>query len=137
MLFTVKQKNGMLCHGFDFQFWVLFLFPFMFITQSKSKTQITRSVHCKFNCISVNYIGTRHDIYSTNEYNRVQPNNTNIAQVIGPHSKCSIKEISNFLPNFRLQNNILKRHFQVIFSFQVCLCDLGLVLKSKNCNFIT
>ena len=34
------------------------------ITQSKlSKTQITRSVHCKFNCIAVKYNGTWHGIY--------------------------------------------------------------------------
>ena len=30
-------------------------------TQSKSKTQITRSVHCKFNCITVKYNGTQHN----------------------------------------------------------------------------
>ena len=28
------------------------------LTQSKSKTQITRSVHGKFNCINVKYNGT-------------------------------------------------------------------------------
>ena len=33
------------------------------VTQSKSKTQITRSVHGKFNCITVKYNGTRHSIY--------------------------------------------------------------------------
>ena len=33
------------------------------LTQSKSKTQITRSVHGKFNCITVKYNGTRHGIY--------------------------------------------------------------------------
>ena len=33
------------------------------LTQSKSKTQITRSVHWKFNCISVKYNGTQHIIY--------------------------------------------------------------------------
>ena len=30
------------------------------LTQSKSKTQITRRVHGKFNCITVKYNGTRH-----------------------------------------------------------------------------
>ena len=33
------------------------------LTQSKSKTQITRSVHGKFNCITVKYNGTQHGIY--------------------------------------------------------------------------
>ena len=33
------------------------------VTQSKSKTQITRSVYCKFNCITVKYNGTQHGIY--------------------------------------------------------------------------
>ena len=33
------------------------------LTQSKYKTQITRSVHCKFNCITVIYNGTQHGIY--------------------------------------------------------------------------
>ena len=33
------------------------------LTQSKYKTQITRSVHCKFNCITVKYNGTQHGIY--------------------------------------------------------------------------
>ena len=33
------------------------------LTQSKSKTRITRSVHCKFNCITVKYNGTWHGIY--------------------------------------------------------------------------
>ena len=32
----------------------------LLVTQSKSKTQITRSVHCKFNCITVKYNGTQH-----------------------------------------------------------------------------
>ena len=31
------------------------------VTQSKSKTQIARSVHCKFNCITVKYNGTEHN----------------------------------------------------------------------------
>ena len=65
--------------------------------------------------------------------------------VEGPHSQCSLMKIPNYLQNFRLQNmqnfwlqnNIQKRHFQVIFSFHVCLCNLGLALKSKNWNFIT
>ena len=35
------------------------------LTQSKSRTQITRSVHCKFNFITVKYNGTRHGIYVT------------------------------------------------------------------------
>ena len=35
------------------------------VTQSKSKTQIARSVHGKFNCITVKYIGTQHGIYVT------------------------------------------------------------------------
>ena len=35
---------------------------FLLVTQSKSKTQITRNVHCKFNCITVKYDGTRHGI---------------------------------------------------------------------------
>ena len=34
------------------------------VTQSKSKTQITRSVHCKVKCITVKYNGTQHDIES-------------------------------------------------------------------------
>ena len=33
------------------------------VTQSKSKTQITRSVHGKFNFITVKYNWTRHSIY--------------------------------------------------------------------------
>ena len=33
------------------------------LTQSKSKTTITRSVRGKFNCITVKYNGTRHGIY--------------------------------------------------------------------------
>ena len=33
-----------------------------FITQSKSKILITRSVHGKFNCITVKYDGTQHGI---------------------------------------------------------------------------
>ena len=33
------------------------------ITQSKSETQIIRSVHSKFNCITVKYNGTWHSIY--------------------------------------------------------------------------
>ena len=36
------------------------------VTQSKSKTTITRSVHCEFNCITVKYNGTRHGIYIKN-----------------------------------------------------------------------
>ena len=32
----------------------------LLVTQSKSKTQITSSVHCKFNCINVKYNGTQH-----------------------------------------------------------------------------
>ena len=35
----------------------------VFITQSKSKTQMTRSVHCKFNCSTIKYNGTRHGIF--------------------------------------------------------------------------
>ena len=37
-------------------------------TQSKSKNQITRSVQCKFNCISVKYDGTPHGIYLVNTF---------------------------------------------------------------------
>ena len=33
------------------------------VTQSKSKTQIARIVHCKFNCFTVKNNGTRHGIY--------------------------------------------------------------------------
>ena len=33
------------------------------LTQSKSKTQITSSVHCKFNWITVQYNGTWHGVY--------------------------------------------------------------------------
>ena len=33
------------------------------VKQSKSKTQITRSVHYKFNCITLKYNGTQHGIY--------------------------------------------------------------------------
>ena len=33
------------------------------ITQSKSKIQITRSVHCKFNCITVSFNGTQRGIF--------------------------------------------------------------------------
>ena len=33
------------------------------VKQSKSKTQLTRSVHCKFNCVTVKYNGTQHGIY--------------------------------------------------------------------------
>ena len=36
----------------------------MYLTQSKSKTPITRSVHGKFNCITVKYNDTRHGIYT-------------------------------------------------------------------------
>ena len=40
-------------------------FALLNITQSKSKTQITRSlsVHCKFKCITVKYNGTQDGIY--------------------------------------------------------------------------
>ena len=46
----------------------------LFLTQSKSKTTITRSVHGKFYCITVKYNGTQHGIYVTdnilqNNYN--------------------------------------------------------------------
>ena len=44
-------------------FYLSFLTLFHLI-QSKSKTQITRSVHCKLNCITVKYNGTRHSIYN-------------------------------------------------------------------------
>ena len=33
-------------------------------TQSKSKTPITRSVHCNFNCITVAFQRTQHSIYT-------------------------------------------------------------------------
>ena len=33
------------------------------LTQSKSQTTITRSVHGKFNCIAVKYNGIQHGIY--------------------------------------------------------------------------
>ena len=33
------------------------------IRQSKSKTQITRSVHGKLNCITVKYNGTWHGVF--------------------------------------------------------------------------
>ena len=33
------------------------------LTQSKSKTQITKSVHCKFNCFTVVFDRTQHGIY--------------------------------------------------------------------------
>ena len=36
-------------------------------TQSKSKTQITKSVQGKFNCITVKNNGTQHGIYVTDE----------------------------------------------------------------------
>ena len=36
---------------------------FMILTKSKSKTTFTRSVHGKFNCITVKYSGTQHGIY--------------------------------------------------------------------------
>ena len=35
----------------------------LILTQSKSKTPISRSVHCKFHCISVVLDRTRHGIY--------------------------------------------------------------------------
>ena len=35
----------------------------MGLTQSKSKTQITRSVHGKIDCITVVYNGTQHGVY--------------------------------------------------------------------------
>ena len=36
---------------------------FVVLTQSKSKTPKTRSVHSKFNCITVKYNGTQNGIY--------------------------------------------------------------------------
>ena len=38
---------------------------YIVVIQSNSTTQITRSVHCKFNCITVKYNGTQHGIYIT------------------------------------------------------------------------
>ena len=38
------------------------------LTQSKSKTTITRSVHGKFNCITVKNNGTQHSIYRNHIY---------------------------------------------------------------------
>ena len=35
------------------------------LTQSKSKAQITRSVHGKFNCIPIDYDSTQHGMYTT------------------------------------------------------------------------
>ena len=33
-------------------------YHYYIVTQSKTKTQITRSVHCKFNCMTVNFISS-------------------------------------------------------------------------------
>ena len=43
--------------------------------------------------------------------------------------------LSKEIPNLRLQNIIQKRNFKVIFSFHVCLRNLGSAFKSTNCNF--
>ena len=40
-------------------------------TQSKSMTQITRSVQDKFNCITVNYDRTQHGIYSEHMWDQL------------------------------------------------------------------
>jgi hypothetical protein len=49
-----------------------------------------------------------------------------------PHSQCSLKESPKFLPNFRHKNNTIKVNFQVIFVFNIYLCNYGLALKGKN-----
>ena len=56
--------------------------------------------------------------------------------ILGPHSQYSLKEIPKFLQNLRLQYNILKMYFQLIFWFHVCYCNWGLAFISKNCNFM-
>ena len=38
---------------------------------------------------------------------------------------------------YLLQNKIRKIYFQVKFLYHVCLCNLGLSLNIKNCNFIS
>jgi hypothetical protein len=55
----------------------------------------------------------------------------------GPHSQCSNRENPKFLPNFRHKNNTFKVYFQLIFVFNICLCNYGLALKGKNCWITT
>ena len=41
------------------------IFQSSILTQNKSKTQITKSLHGKLNCITVTYNGTQHGSYGT------------------------------------------------------------------------
>jgi hypothetical protein len=49
-----------------------------------------------------------------------------------PHSQCSLKENPKFYQNLRSKNHTLKEKFWLIFLFNICHCNSGLALKSKN-----
>jgi hypothetical protein len=49
-----------------------------------------------------------------------------------PHSQCPLKENSKFMQNFKTKNNTLIEIFWLIFLFNICHCNSGLLLKLKN-----